>query len=87
MRAGIPGHGKPNSGKILRPVAVWLVAACVLGAGSLAMAPPARAQGTLTAPAGEPRATAPGGLSGRAVRSRRFHARHGSRPARMHRRH
>ncbi|GJE77837.1 MULTISPECIES: hypothetical protein [Methylorubrum] len=52
------------------PLLAWIVAACLFG-GSLATAPGARAQGTLTPPAGQPRVTAPGGRRGKAARAAR----------------
>lgn len=59
-----------------------LMAALVIGALAYAVTAtivptPAQAQGTLTAPAGQKRVTAPGGLRGRAaLRHRRMHKRH-----------
>ena len=57
------------------PLAGWLVVACLLGGGVLGSAPGARAQGSLTPLAGQSRATAPGGLRGRAGRRHRAHRR------------
>lgn len=59
---------------------ILLFAAVAFSGGVFAVAPAARAQGTLTAPAGQKRVTAPGGLRGRA-------AMHRHRMHRMHRRH
>ncbi|KQP39082.1 hypothetical protein ASF49_21855 [Methylobacterium sp. Leaf104] len=59
-------------------------AAALVAIGFLALAPAARAQGTLIAPGGQPRVTAPGGLRGRAALRQRHKARH--RPM-LHRRH
>jgi hypothetical protein len=59
-------------------------AAALLTAGLLALAPAARAQGTLIAPGGQPRVTAPGGLRGRSALRHRHKARHRSL---LHRRH
>ncbi len=52
------------------PLLTWLVAACLLG-GGVVTAPGARAQGTVTPPAGQARVTAPGGRRGQAARSQR----------------
>ncbi|ACB79279.1 conserved hypothetical protein [Methylorubrum populi BJ001] len=52
------------------PLFVWFVAAFCLGSG-VATAPGARAQGTVTPPAGQSRITAPGGRRGKAARSHR----------------
>ncbi|MGU3362652.1 hypothetical protein ACLBWX_20190 [Methylobacterium sp. M6A4_1b] len=58
------------------------LAAALLTIGFLALAPAARAQGTLIAPGGQPRVTAPGGLRGRAA----LRQRHKARPrTRLHR--
>ena len=55
--------------------AMALLAGLLVSAGSSGIAP-AQAQGTLTAPAGQARVTAPGGVRGRAVmRQRRLHHR------------
>ncbi len=57
------------------PLAAWLVAALLFGGGVMGAAPGARAQGSLTPLAGQPRATAPGGMRGRAGRRHRMHRR------------
>ena len=55
--------------------AMALFAGLIVSTASSGIAP-AQAQGTLTAPAGQARVTAPGGLRGRAVmRHRRLHHR------------
>ncbi|GJE57016.1 hypothetical protein FV217_09355 [Methylobacterium sp. WL9] len=55
------------------PLAAWLIVACLFGGGVMGTAPGARAQGSLTPLAGQPRATAPGGVRGRAGRRHRTH--------------
>ncbi|GJD92147.1 hypothetical protein BHAOGJBA_5700 [Methylobacterium hispanicum] len=50
------------------PLLAWFVAVACLGSG-IVVAPGARAQGTVTPPAGQPRVTAPGGRRGKAIRS------------------
>ncbi|KQQ24823.1 hypothetical protein ASF58_15310 [Methylobacterium sp. Leaf125] len=60
-------------------------AAALLAAGLLALAPAARAQGTLIAPGGQPRITAPGGLRGRTALRHRHQIRHRSVAHRRHR--
>lgn len=57
------------------PVMGWLFAGCLFGGGVLGVAPEARAQASLTPPAGQSRLTAPGGLRGRAVHRRGTHRR------------
>jgi len=57
------------------PLAGWLVFACLVGGGVLETTPRAHAQGSLTPLAGQSRATAPGGLRGRAGRRHRAHRR------------
>lgn len=52
------------------PLLAWFVAVFCLGSG-IATAPGARAQGTVTPPAGQSRLTTPGGRRGKAARSRR----------------
>lgn len=52
------------------PLLAWFAAAFCLGSG-VVTAPGARAQGTVTPPAGQSRITAPGGRRGKAVRSHR----------------
>ena len=54
------------------PLLAWFLAMFCLGSG-VATAPGARAQGTVTPPAGQSRLTAPGGRRGKAARSRRIH--------------
>jgi hypothetical protein len=64
---------------LVLPVAAWLfaggLAGCLLGGGGLGVVPEARAQASLTPPAGQSRLTAPGGLRGRAIRRHRTHRR------------
>lgn len=56
---------------------VWLTAGGTFRGRSPSFPPGAAAQGTLTPPAGQPRATAPGGLRGRSFRRTiRPHLRH-----------
>ncbi|TFZ59043.1 hypothetical protein E4V01_08620 [Methylorubrum sp. Q1] len=52
------------------PLLAWFVAAFCLGSG-VVTAPGARAQGTVTPPAGQSRVTAPGGRRGKTARSHR----------------
>ena len=52
------------------------LAAALLTAGLFALTPAPRAQGSLIAPAGQPRVTAPGGLRGRAALRHKHKARH-----------
>jgi hypothetical protein len=61
------------------------LAAALLMAGFLALAPAARAQGTLIAPGGQTRVTAPGGLRGRTGLRHRHKARHRIMHHRRHR--
>ncbi|GJD35158.1 hypothetical protein [Methylobacterium aerolatum] len=74
--------GRGSSVIMLAGVA-WLALGGVIDGHGTAGPTPAAAQGSLTPPAGQPRATAPGGLRGRAARRphRQGH-RHGA-----HRRH
>ncbi|MCJ2082622.1 hypothetical protein [Methylobacterium sp. J-090] len=57
------------------PLVVWLFAGGLFGGGVLGGASGARAQASLTPPAGQSRVTAPGGLRGRAARRHRSHRR------------
>lgn len=57
------------------PLMVWLFAGCLFGGGVFSVVPGAQAQASLTPLAGQPRATAPGGLRGRAVRRHKRHPR------------
>ncbi|KQO78797.1 hypothetical protein [Methylobacterium sp. Leaf88] len=61
------------------------LAAVLLLTGLLMFAPAARAQGTLIAPGGQPRVTAPGGLRGRSAFRHRHKARHQPALTRRHR--
>ena len=72
-----------NPSSLVRPLSLPSLAAALLAgalvyAGAATVSPtPAQAQGTLTAPGGQSRVTAPGGLRGRAaMRHRRMHRRH-----------
>jgi hypothetical protein len=66
-------------------LAARALAGTLLTAGLFLLTPAPRAQGTLIAPGGQPRVTAPGGLRGRAALRHRHKARRGTIHQRRHR--